>query len=238
MTTAPAVSSNATLAESGDVPLPKGRRFNHRQTEALVQQGNVPAVWDERDPVCRAVEELFASYAKREQRRRVRDEYWSFAECSEDIGIPLAALERARDGGCPAVEGGRVRLPTFLAWAFASVPAPQVDLQKALERNGALQGAHMRLQLRELRGRGVRVRHLRRLCAEVAGSVRRVFALRREAAPGFLGQSETAIAQRLSLDAEVFEAQARMVDETVRFWRQRAKQGQGAGRATRSESED
>lgn len=204
------------------------RRFNHAQTQTLIESGDLPAVWKERDPICRAVEDLFRSYARRDQGRRLQDEYATFEDCSAATRIPEAALAQAAARGCEAVAGGRVRLMPFLRWHFEHDPLSALPTLAERLEHGRLQNALLRLQLGCARGRYIPLRHLRRLFDEVRESVRRVFALRREAAAGFPGHSEEAIAQRLSLDAEALEAQARMVDEAVRFWGRQARESKRA----------
>jgi hypothetical protein len=209
--------------DRGKAAFPQPRRFNHAQTEALIGSADLPAVWDERDPVCRAVRELFFSYAKQHQRHRLQDEYASLEECSAAAGVTLATLERAQERGGPALDGGKVRLLPFLRWYFENeLPPPPPTLTEGIE-HGRLQNAILRLQLGCARGRYIPVRHVWRLVREVAESVQRFFARLRESATDFQGQSKAGVARRFDAEAEILEAEASKIDQALKFWRHRAR---------------
>lgn len=118
-----------------------------------------------------------------------------------------------------------MRLGPYLRWFSENeLPPAPPSLTERLDQ-GRLQNALLRLELGEQRGRYIRARHVRRLLGEVEEAVRRVFAGLRESAPGFQGHSEAEIAQRLTLEAEVLQAQAAIIDQALAFWRQPSRRG-------------
>jgi hypothetical protein len=171
--------------------------LSERRLRQLAQFGAIPRPNRHRYPLADTLRGIFRYYRQREEDATLQDEYPSFQACSVGARIPIAVLKRAKHLGCPALQGGRVRMLPFLYWYFRQLHNAGADLEAEQTQRLRLQNAKLELVLKLRRDEFLPADTVKKMGADLGHAVRKTICRLHLLAPSLVGMPTEKVKERL-----------------------------------------